>query len=119
MAVTGINSEDRLVQATFAAHLKEKLGWESVYAWNDETFGPGGTLGRASTSEAVLARDLRAALVRLNPDLPSAAIDDALRALTVHDFSHSLVQHNQDFARLILRGFQVPACSNHDTHCNL
>lgn len=54
MAVTGINSEDRLVQATFAAHLETKLGWQSVYAWNDETFGPEGMLGRASTSEASL-----------------------------------------------------------------
>jgi type I restriction enzyme, R subunit len=107
MAVTGINSEDRLVQATFARHLKDKLGWESVYAWNDETFGPGGTLGRASTSEAVLKRDLRAALVRLNPDLPPSAVDDALRALTVHDFSRSMVQHNQDFARLIRNGVPV------------
>ena len=107
MAVTGINSEDRLVQATFAAHLEKDLGWESVYAWNDETFGPGGTLGRASTSEAVLTRDLRAALERLNPDLPPSAIDDALRALTVHDFSRSMVQHNQDFARLIRNGVPV------------
>jgi type I restriction enzyme R subunit len=107
MAVTGINSEDRLVQATFAAHLKEELGWESVYAWNDEAFGPTGTLGRASTSEAVLTRDLRAALMRLNPELPPVAIDDALRALTVHDFSRSMVQHNQDFARLIRNGVPV------------
>jgi len=107
MAVTGINSEDRLVQATFAAHLKDKLGWESVCAWNEETFGLGGTLGRASTSDAVLKRDLRAALVRLNPELPSAAIDDALRALTVQDFSRSMVQHNQDFARLIRNGVPV------------
>lgn len=107
MAVTGINSEDRLVQATFAAHLKDYLGWESVYAWNVETFGPDGTLGRASTSDAVLARDLRAALQRLNPDLPPSAIDDASRALTVHDFSRSMVQHNQDFARLIRNGVPV------------
>jgi type I restriction enzyme R subunit len=107
MAVTGINSEDRLVQATFAAHLKDKLGWESVYAFNDETFGPGGTLGRASTSEAVLTRDLRAALQRLNPDLPPSAIDDALRALTVHNFSRSMVQHNQDFAKAIRNGVPV------------
>ena len=42
MAVTPINSEDRLVQATFAEHLEQALGWESIYAWNDETFGPGG-----------------------------------------------------------------------------
>ena len=107
MAVTGINSEDQLVQATFAAHLTDKLGWESVTAWNNETFGPGGTLGRASTCEAVLTRDLRAALQRLNPELPPSAIDDALRALTVHDFSRSMVQHNQDFARAIRNGVPV------------
>ena len=47
------------------------LGWENVYAWNDETFGPDGTLGRKDTTEAVLTRDLRAALHRLNPDLPA------------------------------------------------
>jgi type I restriction enzyme R subunit len=107
MAVTPINSEDRLVQATFAAHLRDKLGWESVYAWNDETFGPGGTLGRKDTTEAILTRDLRAALERLNPDLPPSAIDDAMRALTVHDFSRSTVQHNQDFYRLIRGGVPV------------
>ncbi len=107
MAVTGINSEDRLVQATFAAHLKEKLGWESVYAWNDETFGPTGTLGRKDTTEAVLTRDLRASLRRLNPELPPSAIDDTLRALTVHDFNRSMVQHNQDFAKYIRNGVSV------------
>ena len=36
MAITGINSEDRLVQATFAEHLEQELGWDSVYAWNEE-----------------------------------------------------------------------------------
>ncbi|PKU25256.1 type I restriction endonuclease subunit R [Telmatospirillum siberiense] len=107
MAATGINSEDRLVQATFAEHLEKVLGWESVYAFNDETFGPGGTLGRTSTNEAVLTRDLRAALARLNPDLPAAAIDETLRALTVQDFSRSMVQHNQDFFRLIRGGVPV------------
>ena len=44
--ITDINSEDRLVQQTFAEHLHDVLGWESVYAYNDETFGPHGTLGR-------------------------------------------------------------------------
>jgi type I restriction enzyme R subunit len=107
MAVTGINSEDRLVQATFAAHLRDKLGWDTVYAFNDETFGPGGTLGRKDTTEAVLTRDLRAALQRLNPDFPPSAIDEALRALTIHDFSRSLIQHNQDFARAIRNGVPV------------
>ena len=43
MAVTTINSEDRLVQETFAKHLQANLGWDSVVAWNQETFGPDGT----------------------------------------------------------------------------
>ena len=81
MAVTPINSEDRLVQATFAKHLEGVLGWDSIYAWNQETFGLGGTLGRADTKEAVLTRDLRAALERLNPDLPASAMDNALRQI--------------------------------------
>ena len=67
---TDLNSEDRLVQATFAEHLTQVLGWESIYAWNDETFGPDGTLGRADTREVVLTRDLRAALACFHfPDL--------------------------------------------------
>ena len=107
MAVTPINSEDRLVQATFAEHLERVLGWDSVYAWNEETFGPDGTLGRADTREAVLIRDLRAALERLNPGLPASAIDDAIRDLTVYDISRSTVQHNREFYRLIRGGVAV------------
>jgi hypothetical protein len=34
--ITDINSEDRLVQKTFADHLHDVLGWESIYAHNDE-----------------------------------------------------------------------------------
>ena len=105
--ITDINSEDRLVQATFATHLEEKLGWESVYAWNQETFGIAGTLGRTDPREVVLTRDLRKALRRLNTHLPSAAIDDALAQLTQHDFSRSLLQHNRDFYRLIRDGVPV------------
>ena len=107
MAVTPVNSEDRLVQATFTEHLEQGLGWESVYAWNEETFGLDGTLGRADAKEAVLTRELRAALERLNPDLPDSAIDDALRELTVYDVSRSTVQHNRDFYRLLRRGVYV------------
>ena len=107
MAVTSINSEDRLVQATFAQHLERVLGWDSIYAWNEETFGPDGTLGRADTRQAVLTRDLRAALERLNPDLPASAINDAIRELTAYDISRSMVQHNRDFYRLLRTGVPV------------
>ncbi|MDE0670138.1 MAG: type I restriction endonuclease [Caldilineaceae bacterium] len=107
MAVTPVNSEDQLVQVTFAQHLEQVLGWDSVYAWNQETFGPDGTLGRADTKEAVLTRDLRAALGRLNPKLPTSAIDDAVRELTIYDVSRSMVQHNRDFYRLLRSGLSV------------
>src|SRR5262245_12610444 len=107
MAYTDINSEDRLVQKTFADHLHESLGWECAYAWNDEKFGPDGTLGRVDTRAVVLTKDLRAALVRLNPLLPSDAIEDALQQVTRHDFTRSLLQHNQEFYRLIRDGVPV------------
>lgn len=107
MAYTDINSEDRLVQATFAEHLEQALRWDSVYAWNQETFGPTGTLGRNSERDAVLVRDLRAALERLNPELPQSAIDEAITKLTHHDFSRSLLQHNQAFHQLIRDGVPV------------
>ena len=107
MAVTTINSEDRLVQATFAEHLEQALGWDSVYAWNQEIFGTNGTLGRTDTKEAVLTRDLRAALERLNRELPASAIEDAVREMTVYDTSRSMVQHNRDFYRILRNGIPV------------
>ena len=51
---SGGYSEDTLVQQTTAEYLERGLGWESVYAYNQETFGPQGTLGRASDREVVL-----------------------------------------------------------------
>ena len=113
MAVTGINSEDRLVQATFAGYLKRVLGWDSIYAWNEETFGYHGTLGRADTKEVVLIHDLRAALERLNPALPPYAIEEAIRDLTAYDASRSMLQHNQDFYRLIRTGVHVNYRNEH------
>jgi hypothetical protein len=52
----------------------------------------------------VLTRDLRAALYRLNPQLPPAAINEAVQTMTRHDFSRSLLQHNQEFYKFIRDG---------------
>jgi len=105
--ITDINSEDRLVQKTFADHLRDGLDWESIYAYNDETFGPNGTLGRANEREVVLTRDLRAALAKLNPHIPETARQQAIDKLVRVDFSRSLVQHNREVYGYLRGGVPV------------
>ena len=78
-----------------------------MLACNDETFGPNGTLGRASEREVVLVRDLRAALKRLNPALPEPATEQAIEKLTRVDFARSLIQHNREFYDSIRNGVPV------------
>ncbi|MHB1371628.1 MAG: type I restriction endonuclease, partial [Pseudomonadaceae bacterium] len=105
--ITDINTEDRLMQATFAEHLHDVLGWESVYAHNWETFGPGSTLGRTSEREVVLVRDLRSAMARLNPDLPEPAREEAVERLTRVDYARSLLQHNRELHGFVRDGVPV------------
>ena len=59
-------TEDTLVQQTTAEYLEREPGWESVYAYNKEDFGPDGLLGRASDREVALTRILRAKIKELN-----------------------------------------------------
>ena len=47
-------TEDTLVQQTTADYLEQQLGWDSIYAYNNEDFGPDSLLGRTSDSEVVL-----------------------------------------------------------------
>jgi type I restriction enzyme R subunit len=105
--ITNINSEDRLVQATFGDYLRDHLGWENVYAFNTETFGPSGSLGRFDERDVVLARDLKSAIARLNPDLPEIARQQAFDKLTHVDFSRTMTQHNQTFYGYIRDGVPV------------
>ena len=115
--ITDINSEDRLVQKTFAEHLEKALGWESVYAYNTETFGAQSTLGRESEREMVLGRDLRAALARLNPDIPESAREQAVEKLARIDHARSLLQHNREFHGFIRDGVPVEwRSSDGETH---
>ena len=51
-------TEDVLVQQTMAEYLEQQLGWQSVYAYNNEDFGPDSLLGRTSDREVVLTRSL-------------------------------------------------------------
>ena len=100
-------SEDTLVQQTTAEYLEERLGWQSVYAYNAETFGPDGTLGRTSEEEVVLTRYLRQALDSLNPGLPGEAVDNAVRAIVEVSAAQSTLQTNQEKYDLLRNGVKV------------
>ena len=105
-------SEDNLTQQTLADYLSAELGWESVYAYNTETFGAEGTLGRTSEHEVVLTRYLFEALVNLNPDLPNEAYQSAVRQITETLGFQSIAQVNKDKYALIRDG--VPVSYSHN-----
>ena len=100
-------NEDTLVQATMADYLADALGWDSVFAFNTETLGPEGSLGRASEQDVILTRHLGEALIRLNPGLPDAAYADALRQITDAPIGSSLMAINRDAYALIKDGAQT------------
>ena len=100
-------TEDTLVQQTTAEYLRDPLGWELVYAYNNEDFGPDSLLGRASDREVVLTRTLREKLAELNPGLPDAAYDDAVRQITATVASQTIVATNHEKHDLVRDGVQV------------
>lgn len=89
-------SEDRLVQQTMASYLHDNLKWESVYAFDTEVLGVGGTLGRLSEKDVLLTRYLRQALEKLNPGYPPVAYDEGIKQLAEISVAKSTLQVNKE-----------------------
>lgn len=100
-------TEDSLVQRTTAEYLEQELGWESVYAYNNENFGTDSLLGRASDRDVVLTRHLRTKIEELNPNLPATAYEDAVRQVVAISASQSMAATNREKHELIKEGVQV------------
>jgi type I restriction enzyme R subunit len=100
-------SEDTLVQQTTAEFLRDALGWRCVFAWNEESFGPEGTLGRTSDREVVLTRILGEKLMALNPGLPQSAYQEAIRQIVAADAGQSLLAQNRETYALLKDGVAV------------
>jgi len=100
-------NEDTLVQQTTADYLKDHLVWDLVYAYNQETFGDGGLLGRNSDREVVLTRYLKQALQELNKGLSESAYDEAVRQVVDYSQSQSLLSFNFDKYKLFKDGVLV------------
>ena len=56
---------------------KDRLGFELCDATYEIIGSDNSTFGRQTTEEVILSKNLRNALVKLNPDLPQEAIDNA------------------------------------------
>ena len=82
----------------------ESLGWSVAHGPDIAPDTTGAE--RTDHGEVLLARRLRDALARLNPDLPAAALDDAFRKLT-HPEGSTLEARNRAFHRMAVDGVTV------------
>ena len=99
-------TEDQLVEQP-ALHLLAELGWRVSNA-RDEVIGANGTLGRESKTDVVLRPMLIAALQRLNPHLPTQAIESAGEILQRHRGGMHPVAANRELYTLLKEGVPVP-----------
>ena len=100
-------SENILVQESAGTLLHDELGWEVVYAYNQEVLGENGTLGRKDYKEILLMRDIRAALQKFNPWITPAQIDEAIASLRQRLSTASLLQINEEKYAMIRDGIDV------------
>jgi type I restriction enzyme R subunit len=82
----------------------EALGWQVLHGPDIAPETPAAE--RQSYGEAILTGRLRAALARLNPDLPAEALEDAYRRLT-HLEGTDLIQQNRAMHHLLVNGVTV------------
>ncbi len=98
------------------ARFTESVVEEAALSWLSEVgysvlagpeIAPGELLAeRDSFSDVILTKRLEAALHSLNPNIPSEAIDDALRKITRFD-ALSLIASNRSFHRTLVDGLEI------------
>lgn len=82
----------------------EELGYEVVFA--PEIAPDGEYPEREDYSDVILSERLKEALTRINPKLPSQAIEDAFRQISIPQ-SPSLLMNNKAFQKMITDGIDV------------
>ena len=100
-------SENILVQESAGNLLRDELGWDVVFAYNQEVLGSNGTLGRSSYKEVVLTRYLVKALLRLNPWLTDNQLTEALMKFMAYSATNSIMQINEEKFKMIRDGIEV------------
>ena len=107
-------SEEEAVQKP-AGELLRRMGWDLVYAYDDEKLGQQGTLGRTSYREVVLRRYLEDALVEINEWLEHSECEEAIGKLLETLATDSLLQTNEKKYEMLRDGIPVERVSDDGT----
>lgn len=96
-----------LTEAEVEAVLLDHLGTLGYQCINDAISGPDGTCPeREAYTDTILARRLREAMARLNPQIPEEARQDALRRVLASE-RPSLIEENRRLHRFMIEGVPV------------
>ena len=100
-------SEDNLVEQTAIDLFFHRLGWDTLLAYNKESFGEGSTLGRLNKKEVVLKKIFFEKIKQFNPGLPQKAYEEAYEKITEESSTKSLAEHNAEKYQLLRDGIPV------------
>jgi type I restriction enzyme R subunit len=100
-------SEDNLIEQTAIDLFFHKLGWDSLFAYNKESFGEGSTLGRLNKKEVIIKRIFFEKLKEFNPGLPQRAYEEAYTKLTEESSIKSLAEINFEKHQLLRDGIPI------------
>jgi len=89
-----------------ALHWLEGLGYTILHGPDIAAGQPAAERSEPGYRDTILEGRLRAALVRLNPELPAEALEDAYRKLTRAD-APSLIERNRAVHRMLVDGVTV------------
>jgi type I restriction enzyme, R subunit len=103
--MTGRGFSESVIEQAALAWL-ESLGYAVLHGPDIAAGEPGAERTDPNYRDVVLERRLRQVLVRLNPDLPAEALEDAYRKLRRTD-APSLVERNRAVHRMLVDGVTV------------
>src|SRR2546425_1033404 len=104
--MTFINPDSEGALEANTIGLFKDLGWKAANCYH-EICGANSTLGRETSEQVVLERRLKAALEKLNPEVPPLALDLALDELTKDRSVLSPVRANQEVYKLLKDGIII------------
>ena len=100
-------SEDNLIEQTAIDLFFHQLGWDTLLAYNKESFGEGSSLGRLNKKEVVLKKTFLEKIKEFNPDLPQKAYEEAYNKIIEESITKSLDEINYEKHQLLRNGIPV------------